>query len=141
MPPELRDSTEPGEWLRRARSNLALAKAHVLVPDVLFEDFCFDAQQAAEKAIKAVLVHLQVEFPKTHAVAELLDLVEQAGQAVGADIREGNRLTRYAVTTRYVGFTEDVSEDEHRAAVVPAERIVYWAETVVAIEGSGEPER
>jgi hypothetical protein len=42
-----------GGWLRRARSNLARAKQDK--PDeVLFEDLCFDAQQAVEKALKAL---------------------------------------------------------------------------------------
>lgn len=57
MPPNDRDPTGPHEWLRRARSNLARARAHRNLPDVLYEDLCFDTQQAAEKAIKALLVH------------------------------------------------------------------------------------
>ena len=134
MPAELRDPTQPVEWLRRARSNLALARAHANLPGVLYEDLCFDAQQAAEKGIKAVLVHLQVEFPKTHAVSELLDLVEGAGVSVAADVREAARLTRYAVTTRYVGLTEDVTEEEYRAAVDLAERVLRWAESTVTVE-------
>jgi HEPN domain-containing protein len=63
MPPNDRDPTNPDEWLRRARSSLARARTRS-VPDVLFEDLCFDAQQAAEKSIKALLVHRQVRFPK-----------------------------------------------------------------------------
>ena len=50
MPPDLRDATRPDEWLRRARSNLALART--AVPHVLLEDLCFEAQQAAGKAIR-----------------------------------------------------------------------------------------
>ena len=131
MPPDLRDPTHPAEWLRRARSNLALANNAAQLPGVLYEDLCFDAQQAAEKGIKAVLVQLQVEFPKTHALSELLDLVARAGLPASADVREASRLTRYAVTTRYVGLTEDVTEDEYREAVDLAERVLRWAESIV----------
>jgi len=46
LPPD-----DPREWLNRARSNLALAGK--MAPDVYLEDLCFDAQQAAEKAIEA----------------------------------------------------------------------------------------
>lgn len=53
MPPN-RDPTQAAEWLRRACSNLARARADRSVPEALYEDLCFDAQQAAEKAIKAV---------------------------------------------------------------------------------------
>lgn len=52
---------DPREWLTRARSDLALARAH---PEgVLLEDLCFHAQQAAEKTIKAALVQHEIEFP------------------------------------------------------------------------------
>lgn len=53
MPPERQMPGSPDDWLRRARSDLALAK--VPLPEgALYEDLCFHAQQAAEKAIKAV---------------------------------------------------------------------------------------
>jgi len=72
MPPEYRDPTDPAEWLRRARSNLARARADRGLPEVLYEDLCFDAQQAVEKCLKALLVYRQAPFPKTHAIADLL---------------------------------------------------------------------
>ena len=53
MPP---DSDGPGggeDWLRHARSDLALASAVGPVGDILAETLCFHAQQAAEKALKA----------------------------------------------------------------------------------------
>lgn len=43
----------PRDWLGRAKSNLARARQPK--PDEVFwEDLCFDAQQAVEKALKAV---------------------------------------------------------------------------------------
>ena len=54
---------DPREWLNRARSNLALARA--VVPDVFLEDLCFDAQQSAEKAVKAVFIGRGEHFPYT----------------------------------------------------------------------------
>jgi len=56
MPPAPRPPDDPHEWLRRARSNLARAQADIRLAGVYLEDLCFDAQQAAEKAIKAVLI-------------------------------------------------------------------------------------
>ena len=72
MPPEYRDPTNPMEWLRRARSNLARARADRDVDNVLYEDLCFDAQLAAEKVEKALLVKQQIPFPKTHDIINLL---------------------------------------------------------------------
>ncbi|MCY2945267.1 MAG: HEPN domain-containing protein [Planctomycetota bacterium] len=49
LPPD-----DPREWLRRANSNLNRARA--FTADTCLEDSCFDAQQATEKAVKAVFV-------------------------------------------------------------------------------------
>ena len=49
-PPERFPHDDPREWMNRAHSNLARAK--LWTDGVYLEDLCFDAQQAAEKAIK-----------------------------------------------------------------------------------------
>jgi HEPN domain-containing protein len=49
-------------WLRRARSNLEIAKSGKRA-QVMYEDLCFEAQQAAEKALKALLLYLTVSIP------------------------------------------------------------------------------
>lgn len=41
---------EAAQWLRRARSNLQLAKAG-RTDGVMLEDLCFEIQQAAEKSL------------------------------------------------------------------------------------------
>jgi HEPN domain-containing protein len=131
MPPKLRDASDPGEWIRRARSNLSRSRADRGLPDVLFEDLCFDAQQAAEKAIKAVLVLRGRRFPKTHDLAELLELVAATGVEVPPEVLEAKRLTPYAVAGRYPGVSEDASEEDHREALEIAETALAWAERLV----------
>jgi HEPN domain-containing protein len=106
MPPKRKAPDDPLEWLNRARSNLARAKADLRLPEVYLEDLCFDAQQAAEKAIKAVLLNLRVPFPYIHDLTELLDLVQNAGKRIPKPVREAGRLTRFAVVTRYPGIAE-----------------------------------
>ena len=131
MPPRLRDASDPGEWLRHARSNLARCRGDQRLPEVLFEDLCFDAQQAAEKAIKAVLVLRGSRFPKTHDLAELLDLVATTGVDVPPEVLEAKRLTPYAVAGRYPGVSEDASELDYLEALETAERAFAWAERLV----------
>ena len=131
MPPRLRSASDPGEWLRHARSNLSRCRADRALPEVLFEDLCFDAQQAAEKAIKAVLVLRGRRFPKTHDLAELLDLVTATGVVVPPEVLEAKRLTPYAVAGRYRGVSEDASEQDYREALEAAEKAVAWAEGLV----------
>lgn len=91
----------------------------------------FDAQQAAEKALKALLICRGVRFPYVHDLAELLGLVEQAGQKVPETVREAARLTRYAVVTRYPGLVEPVTWQEYEDAVAIAEAVVRWAQDIV----------
>ena len=65
-PPERFPPDDPREWLNRAKSNLALAMNRT--PDVYMEDLCFEAQQAAEKAIKAIMIMRGIEFPYVHGL-------------------------------------------------------------------------
>ncbi|MGH7771918.1 MAG: HEPN domain-containing protein [Candidatus Binatia bacterium] len=123
-PPE-----DPREWLNRARSNLIQARTKR--KGVYIEDLCFNAQQAAEKAIKALLIKLDVDFPYVHDLAELLTLVEQTGQAVPESIKRAERLSRFAVFTRYPGVGAHVKQREYRDSVEIAERVVKWAEKII----------
>ncbi|MBT9145768.1 MAG: hypothetical protein DDT42_01645 [candidate division WS2 bacterium] len=122
---------DPREWLNRARSNLIQARGGGQLPGVYLEDLCFNAQQAAEKATKAVLIALGIRFPYAHDLSELLNLVEQAGQALPEHIRQAARLSDYAVEARYPGFAEPVSREEYKEAVSIAEGVVNWAQEIV----------
>ena len=99
MPPESRSLSLPSDWLRRARSDLALAKAP-LPTDVLYADLCFHAQQAAEKAIKAVYRARRCGFRYTHDISELLDGLALQGVLVPQEIREAATLTDFAAISR-----------------------------------------
>lgn len=130
MRPPLRDPEDPREWIRRARSNLARAAAGRPTREVLYEDLAFDAQQAAEKAIKAVLVGRRVAFPKTHSLERLLDLVERSSEDVPTKVRDAASLTPFAAAARYPGV-EQVTEEQYRDALAIARTVVQWAEQVI----------
>lgn len=126
LPPD-----DPREWLNRARSSLVKAREGAAFPEIYLEDLCFDAQQAAEKAIKAVLLHLGVGFPYVHDLALLLTRAEQAGQAVPPPVRAAAALTDYAVETRYPGAFEPVTQEEFEEALRLAAAVLNWAQEVV----------
>ena len=112
--------------MNRARSNLVRAKNRI--PGAYLEDLCFDAQQAAEKAIKAVMIARETEFPYVHDLGSLLSLLEETGEPVPEAIRTTVSLTTYATTTRYPNVGEPVSEREYREAITLADAVVRWAE-------------
>lgn len=129
-PPERRAAEVAVEWLRRARSNLALAKAPK-EPDVIWDDLCFEAQQAAEKAVKAVLVLRRIDFPRTHRIAELLGLFEQGGGVAPDEIWAAEELSDYAIVGRYPDNPNPADESRYTRAVTVAETVVRWAERVI----------
>ena len=118
------------EWMRRARSDLVVARLtedERIAPEIL----AFHAQQAADKALKALLVQRQVEFPHTHVIALLVNLCQRAGFQGTEALAEAVPLTRYAVTTRYPGEEELVSRQEAREAAELAARVLAWAEAQI----------
>jgi HEPN domain-containing protein len=66
--------TSPDEWLMHALSDLKLGKLGQKNKGILRQQICFHAQQAAEKAFKAVLLYRKVDFPLTHDIEELMDI-------------------------------------------------------------------
>jgi HEPN domain-containing protein len=116
---------DPREWLNRANSNLARAAGPL--PAAYLEDFCFDAQQAAEKAVKAVFMAHGVTFPYIHDLGRLLTVLVQAGVRVPKYVQEADQLTRFAVDARYPGLSSPVTQREHRRAVRIATRVLQWA--------------
>jgi HEPN domain-containing protein len=126
MPSERFSPDDPREWLNRARSNLA--RAQTKITGVYLEDLCFDAQQAAEKAIKALLIKRGVTFPYVHDLARLVTLLEEAGQEIPEFVRRAEALTRYAVVTRYPGLAEPVTEAHFQEAIAVAKAVLEWVE-------------
>ena len=72
----------------------------------------FHAQQAAEKLLKGFLTLYQVEFPKTHDINELLNLVSTADAIFAESLRGAHVLTKYGIDIRWPGDQPDVSADE-----------------------------
>ena len=116
---------DPREWLNRAQSNLARAAGPLA--GAYLEDFCFDAQQAAEKSIEAVFMAHGLTFPYIHDLGRLLTVLAQAGVRVPKYVREADQLTRFAVDARYPGLSSPVTKPEHRRSVRIATGVLRWA--------------
>ncbi len=98
---------------------------------VLYEDLCFSAQQAAEKALKAVCLAKGLDFPKTHSLVHLMDMLEEGGVEIPKQVRDVDILTQYAVQSRYPSVVEDVTRSEYRDALKLAAGVVFWAEKII----------
>ena len=125
------DPTNPHTWIKHAKSNLMLAEKGGRLSGVLLEDLCFNAQQAAEKALKAVCLARNLEFPKTHSIVRLIDILDAGGVNIPQNVKEADILTQYAVETRYPSISEEVTKEEYRDALALAARVVFWAESII----------
>lgn len=119
------------DWLKRARSSLERAKMGKVSQGILYEDLCFDAQQAVEKSLKAMLVKLNQPFPKTHSIGILLKLIKEAGVEIPENINQAKLLTAYVVDTRYPGDYEPVNKEEYKEALKIAEDVFKWLDNII----------
>jgi len=113
---------ETQRWLRYAREDLAgaetLLEQRVIVP----RHICWLAQQAAEKALKAILVFLALDFPRRHDLDALRNLVPNDWQ-VKTEHADLATLTEWAVEARYPGDWPDATEADAHAAVEQARAV------------------
>ena len=128
MPPRPAHGS-PEEWLRRARASLALARA--TGDGILLEDLCYQAQQAAEKAMKAVYIARGQPFLFTHDLDILALGLELMGLSIPEAIDQATLLTRYAMDTRNPGGFEPVGPGEYGEAVQLAEAVILWAQAQI----------
>ena len=89
----------PDEWFSHAMSDLSLARIGADSDEVLPEQICFHAQQAAEKDLKAILLRKGIEFPLIHDLEELLEIARQGKIQLPEWAENIATLTPYAVET------------------------------------------
>lgn len=136
MPPDRDDLNDPGAWMSFAKSDLALARKGNS-PEVRRGALCYHCQQAAEKALKAVLLGHHVDFPPTHNLKKLLDLLP-APLSVPRAVADAASLSDYALKGRYPLDFLDVSQEDYRTALKLAAGVILWAEK--ALRSGGYPD-
>ena len=104
------------QWLARAEQDLGVAE-HLLSQRSFLCAVGFHAQQAAEKYLKAFLVKHQIEFPKTHNIGLLLDLVTTASADLSGSLQDIAVLSDDGVDVRYPGDLPDPTLEEAGDAV------------------------
>jgi HEPN domain-containing protein len=102
------------------------------------EIFGFHAQQAVEKALKAWLSLIGVEYPRTHDLEELLELLEEHADPILEAFYDLVDLTDFAVQFRYRIF-EDTEGRLNRDAMIRqvSDLVVHVEELVREAEQAG----
>lgn len=111
------------QWLLKAEEDFNAANSLIKHGMTFLNTVCFHSQQASEKYLKAFLTHNQVEFPKTHDIDKLLDLIAPINNKLSESLRNVILLTNYGVDLRYPGDFPDVTFDDAKEALQMAERV------------------
>lgn len=105
-------------WIEKAENDLINAQNSInITPKPPLDTVCFHTQQCAEKYLKAFLVFHNVEFEKIHDLGELIRSASKVDKAFLEIMDAGEKLTDYAVDTRYPMLIEEPTEEEAREAI------------------------
>jgi len=110
------------QWLAKAQQDLAAARIILKEKFESYDLVGFHAQQSVEKFMKAILVRHQVEFPKTHNISILKDLIAKADEKLGQQLVPMETLTAYGVEYRYPGVYDSLSEEQGKEALKLSEQ-------------------
>ena len=124
--------------LRMAEKDLTALRGMLDTQIFAEEIFGFHAQQAAEKALKAWLSLIDIDYPRIHDLEELLALLVQRG-ATGPEQFYGLiDFTDFAVQFRYATVEE---EDEPLDRLTVIQQVIELVEYVEQLlRGSEEAE-
>ncbi len=116
------NASEALRWMSYARSDLDAAYTLLEKGEFFPRQICFLAQQAGEKALKAILIFLGINFPKIHDLDRIRELIPD-GWVVKEKFPQLYDLSVWAVESRYPGHTPDVTEGEARETLQLAKSV------------------
>jgi HEPN domain-containing protein len=104
---------ETAEWVEKAEGDFRTACREKNTPEYPnYDASCFHAQQSAEKYLKARLIEAGRDFPKTHDLTVILNLlvpIEPSWESLRENLEQ---LTNMGVEVRYPGTTADQEDAE-----------------------------
>jgi len=128
--PEFR-TLEVRGWLLRASEDLRAGRHDLTASPPLLNDVAFHAQQCAEKAMKAYLVHREQPFRKTHNLTELGGAVARLEPSLAELMRSASLMTEFAWRFRYPGELATVSQEDALRALDTAESVLVAVVSVL----------
>ena len=98
-------------WVEKAEGDFATAGRELRAAgSPNYDAVCFHAEQAVEKLMKALLIHLGVTPPRTHDLSALDRLLPPVCPGWSWPVEDFRFLTRAAVDFRYPGESADKKE-------------------------------
>jgi HEPN domain-containing protein len=111
------------QWLSRANADLLVSRHLLEEGNQVLAIVGFPRAAGSGKGAQALLVWHQIEFPKTHDIGRLVELIAGFDASLAAHLQAASSLTPYGAQHRYPG-------DLPEPSVADAERAVQLAVTV-----------
>jgi HEPN domain-containing protein len=118
------------QWFEKANADLEAAEQLSTQNGRFRVIVAFHCQQAVEKYLKALLVFRQVDFPKTHDIAKLLERIASVDATTAETLKEADSLTPFGVEARYPGDAPELLASGEIEAIAMARMV---RDTVVAL--------
>ena len=125
---------DTARWLHHAEEDLTTAEIFLGHPHVPPRQVCWFAQQSAEKALKAALIFLQIDFQRTHNLNVLRDLLPESWQLKTAPSNLGD-LNKWAVEARYPAGMQEATTADASTAVEQARAVWTSVSTTLTEHG------
>lgn len=110
-------------WITKAENDLLNIRNNLAAERVPWDTVCFHAQQVAEKLLKALLVYHGRLPLRTHDLVALLADCAQIHPSLAELKPECDKLTAFAIASRYPMPFGEPSEADGHAMVAAAEKI------------------
>lgn len=115
---------EAAGWLMRARDDLGAAHKLLAEPDPFPATAAYHCQQAAEKALKALIASTDTPVPKTHDLRALIERCVAVDETLSVLRDACDELTPFATEFRYPTDAPDPTPGEVTQALKLSELIV-----------------
>jgi len=127
------DSDIVNTWIGKADHDLGSAKLIFLhIPDY-FDTIAFHCQQAVEKYIKASLIHLGIEFQRSHDLPYLLEMLSTKVEIKPGSFDKAILLNGFSVEIRYPNQIIHLTKEELQSAISIAEDFKELAEQITRL--------
>lgn len=121
--------------LRKAAQDLAVLEKLINDPEISDETLGYHAQQAAEKCLKALLASRKLDYPRSHSIGLLLDLLEAQGFVLPQEFQELELFTPFGTIFRYDELPLEEPQDRSRWPLLIKEPYAF---AVLKVRDSGD---
>lgn len=117
-------------WIESAESDFDLASVGKTSKRIQYTTLCYHNQQAVEKALKALLIFLDKEYPRTHDIETLLNLVKEKGVDIPVIVLSASDFIKY-ITWRYPDDVFEIEMEEYKESLKTASKTIEWVKAII----------